>query len=148
VTTPPPPVPSASITATGAGVLVLHPSLNPAFAVAMETPIRVMETGGGTSDWNFARMQMLLAGQEIERVELGSQQIAAAGFNRIAANSNSVYTVLSRFNSSDFDQVNITLGFGDRKDGRQFNVAVPFESFTDVALSLTPMKHRYSPDPL
>jgi hypothetical protein len=145
---PPPPTPAATITATGAGALVLHPSLNPAFAVAMETPIRVTETNGGTADWNFARMQIFLAGQEIERVELGSSQIVAAGFNTIGANSNSVYSVLFRFNSSNFDQIDITLGFGDKKDGRQFTVLVPFGSFTDVNVGLTPLKHRYSPDPL
>jgi hypothetical protein len=148
VTTPPPPVPAATITATGAGALVLHPSLNPTFAVAMETPIRVTETTGGTADWNFARMQLFLGAQEMERVELGADQIAAAGFNRIAANSNSAYNVLFRFNSSNFDRVDITLGFGDRRDGRQFTVLVPFDSFTDVNVSLTPLKHRYSPDPL
>jgi hypothetical protein len=93
-------------------------------------------------------MQIFLAGQEIERVELGASQIGAAGFNNIGANSNSVYTVLYRFNSDNFDQIDITLGFGDKKDGRQFNVPVPFESFTGVNLGLTPLKHRYSPNPL
>jgi hypothetical protein len=146
--TPPPPVPAATITATGAGVLVLHPSLDPTFAVAMETPIRVTETTGGTADWSFARMQIFQSGQEIERVELGASVIAAAGYHRITANSNDVYSVLFRFNSSAFDRIDITLGFGDVKDGRKFTVLVPFGSFTDVNVSPTPLKYRHSPDPL
>jgi hypothetical protein len=144
----PPPVPAVTITAIGAGALVIHPSINPNFAVAMETPIRVTETTGGTADWNFARMQFLLNGQEIERTELGANQIAAAGFNRIAARSNSVYNVVFRFSSSNFDDILITLGFGDVKDGRQFTTSVSFGSFTGVNLNLTPLKFAYSPDPL
>jgi len=144
----PPPVPAATITATGAGALVIHPSINPNFAVAMETPIRVTETSGGSADWNFVRMQFFRSGQEIERTELGADQIRAAGFSRIAANSNSVYTVVFRFSSSNFDRIDTTLGFGDVKDGRQFTAAVPFGSFTGVNLSLTPLRFAYSPDPL
>ena len=143
-----PPAPAVAITATGAGVLVIHPSINPNFAVAMATPIRVTETSGGTADWNFARLQLLLNGQEIERTELGASQIAAAGFNRITARSNAVYTVVFRFSSSNFDDIVITLGFGDVKDGRQFTATVPLGSFTDVGLDLTPLRFDHSPDPL
>ena len=59
VTTPPvtlPPTPAATIAGTGAGLLVLHPSLNPTYGIAMETPIRIRETTGGSADWGFARM--------------------------------------------------------------------------------------------
>ena len=151
VTTPPvtlPPTPAATVAATGAGALVLHPSLNPTFSIAMETPIRIRETAGGSADWGFARMSIFRRGVEVERLELNANDIRAAGFGRIAANSNTVYTVLFRFNSDDFDRIDLTLGFSDVKDARQFTVAVPFESFTDVTGSLTPLSMKHSADPL
>ena len=145
--TPPPP-PAATIAGTGAGLLVLHPSLNPTYSIAMETPIRIRETAGGSADWGFARMSIFRRGAEVERLELNANDIRAAGFGRIAANSNTVYTVLFRFNSDDFDRIDLTLGFSDVKDARQFTVAVPFESFTDVSFSPTPMSVKHSADPL
>jgi hypothetical protein len=135
----PTPVPVATITATGEGALVVHPSTDTRFQVALETPIRVTETTGGTASWNFARISFYRSGAEIERNELGATDISTAGYSRIAARSNSLYHVIFRANSEDFDRVDITLGFSDLKDGRQFTVAVPFTSFTDVNISLTPM---------
>jgi hypothetical protein len=145
---PPPPVPSATITATGGGALVLHPSANPTFSIAMETPIRITETAGGSADWGFARMSIFLRGVEVERTELNANDIRAAGFGRIAASSNAVYNVIFRFNSDDFDRIDLTLGFSDVKDGRQFTVAVPFNSFTDVNIGLNPLSLRHASDPL
>jgi hypothetical protein len=145
----PPPVPNAVITATGAGNLVLHPSLDPRFAIAMETPIRVTETAGGSADWGFARMSIFLSGREIERLELGSADIVRVlGTNRINASSNTVYRVVFRFNSDDFDRVDITLGFSDVKDGRQFTVAVPFNSFPGVDINFTPLHLEYDKNPI
>jgi hypothetical protein len=151
VTTPPvtqPPTPAAAITTTGAGSLVLHPSLNPTFSVAMETPIRIQETAGGSADWGFARMSLVRNGVEVERIELNANDIRAAGFGRVAANSNTVYNVLFRFNSDDFDRIDITLGFSDVKDGRQFTTAVAGSTFTDVTVSLTPLSLKRSQVPL
>jgi len=136
-TTPPPP--SVTITATGEGALVVHPSSDTRFHVALETPIRMTETTGGTASWNFARISFYRSGAEVERNELGATDISNAGYSRIAARSNSLYHVIFRANSEDFDRVDITLGFSDLKDGRQFTVAVPFTSFSDVNISLTPM---------
>ena len=143
---PPPPPPSAAITATGGGALVLHPSANPTFAIAMETPVRITETAGGTADWGFARMSIFLRGVEVERTELNANDIRAAGYGRIAASSNTVYRLLFRFNSDDFDRIDMTLGFSDVKDGRQFNVAVPFNSFTDINIGLNPLSLRHAAD--
>jgi hypothetical protein len=143
-----PPTPAAAISATGAGALVLHPSIDTRFAVAMETPIRITETGGGSADWGFARMQVFKRGVELERSELTATDIRAAGYGRINASSNSVYKVVFRFNSGDFDRIDITLGFSDVKDGRQFTAAVPFNSFTDVTIGLTPLSLAHSTDPL
>jgi len=143
--TPPPP---ATITTTGAGSLVLHPSLNPTFSVAMETPIRIQETAGGSADWGFARLSLFRNGVEVERIELNANDIRAAGFSRIAASSNTVYKVLFRFNSDDFDRIDITLGFSDVKDGRQFTTAVAGSTFTDVTVSLTPLSLPHSQVPL
>ena len=135
----PTPQPAATITAVGEGALVIHPSVDINLTFALETPIRITETAGGTADWNFARIAFFMAGVELERYELGSNDIRAAGFSRIAARSNQLYSVIFRFNSLNFDRVDITLGFGDIKDGRLFNVDVPFGSFSDVNISPTPL---------
>lgn len=135
----PTPVPAASVTATGAGAIVVHPSLDPRFGYALETPIRITETAGGTADWNFARMSLFAGGVELGRYELGSDVIQAAGYSRIVARSNDVYNVIFRSNQTDFDRVDITLGFGDIRDGRQFTVPIDFGSFSDVNVSLTPL---------
>jgi hypothetical protein len=144
----PPPAPAASITGTGSGNLVLHPSIDRRFAIAMETPIRLTETAGGAADWGFARLQVINRGVEIERTELTANDIRASGFGRIAANSNQVYNVIFRFNSDDFDRIDITLGFSDVKDARQFSLPIPFNSFADVALSFTPLSLERSRTPL
>ncbi len=141
----PTPAPSASITATGGGVLVVHPSINPAYSVALATPIRITETAGGSADWNFARMSLYLRGVEIERSEMGADALQAAGFGRIPQNSNQVYRTIFRFNADDFDRIDLTLGFTDLKDGRQFTAIVPFGSFTDVDLSFNPLSRSRLP---
>jgi hypothetical protein len=136
---PPPASPNAVITATGAGALVLHPSLDPRFGYALVAPIRIRETGGGRADWYYLRIALFREGVEVERAEIGSDTIQEAGVGRINANSDETHNVLFRLNSSDFDVVRITLGFGDVKDGRQFTVEVPFNTFTDVGFSPVPL---------
>lgn len=135
----PPQIPAASIAATGVGAIVLHQSLDIRYGFALETPIKITESGGGTASWDFVRYQIYLSGKEIERYELSSTDISAAGFHLIAANSSKTYTILYRQNSDRFDRIDITLGFSDQKDARQFTVAVPFNSFSDVTVSVTPM---------
>jgi hypothetical protein len=134
----PPPTPAVAITGIGAGSLTLHPSADSRFALALETPIKLTETAGGTADWNFARISFFLAGKEVERFELGADVIRNYGYNRISANYNQTVKVYFRTNSDDFDRVDITLGFSDLKDGRQFTVPVPFNSFSDINISFTP----------
>ena len=138
-TTTLPPTPAASITASGAGVLVVHPSLDSRLAFALETPVRIAETTGGTADWNFARMQLFRKGSEIERYELGADIIDRAGFKRVVANSNKIYTIAFRMNHDDFDDILMTLGFSDLKDGRQFTAEVPLSSFAGVDGSPVPL---------
>ena len=145
---PPPATPAANITATGGGALVVHPSIDPVYAVAVAAPLRIIESAGGSADWNYARMSLFLRGTEIERSEMGSGALEAAGFGRIPLNSNQVYRTVFRFNADDFDRFDITLGFTDRKDGRTFTVAVPVGTFPDVAVSFTPLTVRRSRDPL
>jgi hypothetical protein len=132
----PPPSPAVSITAAGEGNMVIHPSLDSRFFFALETPIRITETAGGTADWNFARIQLFRRGQEIERYELGADVIERAGYKKIAARSNQLYTIAFRFNNDDFDDGAVTLGFSDLKDGRQFTVAAA-DNWADVTISLT-----------
>lgn len=67
--------------------------------------MRISETAGGAADWGFARLSFILKGAEIERLELNANDIRARGYGRIAANSNTVYTVIFRFNSDDFDRI-------------------------------------------
>jgi hypothetical protein len=144
----PPPTPAAAVTGTGAGALVLHPSRDRRFAIAMATPIRISETAGGAADWGFARIQFFNRGVEIERTELTATDIRAAGYGRIAANSNQVYNVVFRFNSDQFDRIDITLGFSDVKDARQFTVSVPGSTFTSVDLNFDPLSLDHSRTPL
>ena len=139
VATPTPAPPQARIQANGNGSLVLHPSLGSTFAIAMETPIRIQETAGGTADWNFARFSLFLNGAEIERGEIGSNTIRDAGVSRIDPNSDETVNVLFRFNSSDFNSVAITLGFGDVNRGGTFEVQVPFSSFSGIRVSTVPL---------
>jgi hypothetical protein len=138
----------AAITASGAGALVLHPSINPTYYFALETPIRIQETGGGTADWNYARFSVLKAGKEVERGEVGSDVIRNNGWNRIAANGNSVYNVIFRFNSDDFDTISVTLGFADAATGRQFQAVLPESAFGGATVSFTPLKRPIDPAPL
>lgn len=133
-----PPTPSATITATGNGPLVLHPSSNRNFQVALVTPIRIVESSGGSANWNFARLSLFRGSAEIERVELDANVINAGGFGSINANSTNNVAITFRFNSSDFDAVGLILGFTDRKDSRSFTVPVPFATFSDVLVNNNP----------
>jgi hypothetical protein len=140
-TTPPvttPPTPAVAITARGEGNLVIHPSLDASLSFALETPIRITETGGGTADWNFVRIQLFKNGRENERYELGADVIERAGYKKITARGNQLYTVVFRFNDEGFDDAFVTLGFADLKDGRQFTVN-DVTGWTDVAISFTPL---------
>jgi hypothetical protein len=139
VTPTPPATPAVSIAAAGSGPIVVHPSLDPRYGYALVTPILITESGGGSASWDFVRYQIYLSGREIERYELGSADISAAGYHLIAARSSNTYSVVYRQNSEDFDRIDITLGFSDQKDARQFTVAVPFSSFADVGVSPTPL---------
>ncbi len=134
----PPPTPAVTITARGEGNLVIHPSLDERFFFALETPIRLNETAGGTADWNFVRIQLFKSGRENERYELGADVIERAGFKKITARSNQLYTVVFRFNDESFDDASLTLGFADLKDGRRFELT-DVDGWTDVTISLTPL---------
>ena len=102
----------------------------------------ITETAGGTADWNFgARIQLFRRGQEIERYELGADVIERAGYKKIAARSNQLYTIAFRFNNDDFEDGAVTLGFSDLKDGRQFTVAAA-DNWADVTISLTALASR------
>jgi hypothetical protein len=136
---PPPQIPTATITSAGAGALVIHPSADSRFVFAFEAPVRISETAGGTADWNFARMQMFLGGKEIERFEIGADIINTAGFKKITANQNKVYTIYFRTNQDDFDDIVMTLGFSDLKDGRQFTSTINLNTFSDVTVSFEPV---------
>jgi hypothetical protein len=136
--TPPPP-PAAAVTATGDGKLVVHPSASPRFAIALETPIRIQETAGGAANWDFARFSVIKGGKEIERGELGSTPIRAAGLSSIAPKSNLPTTIVFRFNAPDFDDLTLTLGFTDTHTLAKFTVDVPFSSFGGVDFNVTPM---------
>ena len=133
-----PPTPAVAITARGEGNLIIHPSIDASFFFALETPIRLTETAGGTADWNFARIQLFRSGVEIERNELGADVIERAGYKKIAARGNQLYTVVFRFNDENFDDAFVTLGFADLKDGRQFTIT-DVTGWTDVGLSFTPL---------
>ena len=115
-----PVVPAASIAAVGNGAILVHPSALPSHIAAIEFPLRITESGGGSAIWNFFRTSYFLAGVEVERAELGSGVIRDGGFRDIAANSTTNVSVVTRVNGTDFDTIVVTLGFADTRDGRTF----------------------------
>jgi hypothetical protein len=135
----PPPAAHAAVTATGNGALTVHPSIDSAFGFALEVPIRIRETGGGTADWQYARMSLLKGGKEVERAEIGSTIIINGGYGRIAASSDKNVNLVFRLNSDDFDEITLELGLADLNYRSQFTAQVPFSTFTDVNFSPTPM---------
>jgi hypothetical protein len=136
----PTPVPGVTIVAAGNGALVLHPSADPAWAVSLYVPIRIQETGGGTATWNYARLSLWRDGVELERGEIGADIIASPpSWADIGARQDESYAMVFGFNTDEFDVITLTLGFSDKKDARQFEVDVPFETFTDVQISLEPL---------
>ncbi len=136
----PPATPAAAITATGAGALVLHPSARSSWTFSLYTPIRIQETASGTATWNYARFAMFKNGIEIERGELGADIISSPpSWANIAAQQNETYALIFGYNSMDFDTIVLTLGFSDKKDGRQFTVQILGSTFDGVDVSLTPL---------
>jgi hypothetical protein len=137
--TQPPAPPAAAMTVTAAGKLVVHPSADPKFAIALETPLELRETGGGPAVWAYARLSLFKGGNEIERNDFGASDLRAEGVSQIAPNSSHTYALIFRFNASDFDAVTVTLGFQDANTGNRLTVDVPFDSFPGVDINLTPM---------
>src|SRR5262249_31416101 len=72
---PPPPPPAAVIAANGEGALVVHPSADPAYGVALEAPVSVHETAGGAALWASARFSLYKDGVLIEASEMGADPI-------------------------------------------------------------------------
>ncbi len=141
--TPPPtlpPTPSAVVTGTGNGVITVAPSAFSTWCCALRMPIRVAETAGGRAKWDFARLQLLSAGVEVERAEIGSTVLASPpDVTNIEGNSSLTVALIFRVNAPDFDTLRLTLGMTDKTTGRAFNVDVPFNTFSDVVLSNIPL---------
>lgn len=137
-TTAPPPAPAAAIEVSGNGHITVHPSAVAAFAVAVEFPIRIQETAGGTAIWNFFRVSYFKNGVEIERNEQGADAIQAAGYRNIGARATLTVSVITRANSVDWDDVELRLGFTDNRDARVFEQVLTLDSFDGVVLDLTP----------
>lgn len=107
---------------------------------AIEVPVRIRETGGGTADWTSARLILFSAtGQEIGRRELTADDIAAAGFTRIAARQDEAYVMVFQISNTEFDDLTLTLRFGDRSDGGIVTVEVLGSTFDGVDISLEPL---------
>ena len=135
---PPPPAPSATIQTMGNGNIVIHPSIDPTFCCTTEFPIRIRETSGGTAIWNFFRVSYFLNEVEIERAEQGADAIRSAGYRDIAANSTNDVVVFIRDNATNFDDVEILLGFADTKDGRQIEQMLDMRSFSGILFNPIP----------
>jgi len=128
---------AAAVTASGNGYVVLHPSKSSTWAFALETPVRIRETGGGQAKWNYARLSLVRGGREIERAEIGADILAAPpDASNVTAALDVTYDLYFRLNSSQFDRVDITLGFTDVASSRQFTADVPFSSFSGVDVSV------------
>jgi len=139
--TVPTPDPAAVIGATGNGFLVIHPSAIGA-NFAMEVPLIITETGGGTADWTSARITFFAAdGQEIARRELTADDIADAGLTTIVARQDEAYILVFQINNTEFDDLTLTLRFVDRSNGELIVVDVAGSTFDGVDISLEPL-HR------
>jgi hypothetical protein len=137
-TTAPPPQPAAVIAVSGNGDIAIHPSADAAFGAAIEFPIHIQETGGGTAVWNFFRVSYFKAGVEVERNEKGADDIQAAGHRNIAARATVTAHVITRTNAFDWDDVELRFGFIDSKDGRAFEHVLERGDFDGVVIDLTP----------
>ena len=134
----PRPTPAAVINAVGDGMLTVHPSLQ-GFNAALEAPVIIRETAGGSADWTSARFTAFRSGQEIARREITADVLAGAGFTRIAPNQNETYALVFHINTVDFDAWTITLRFADQRDGRLLTVDVPASTWDGVDLSFAPL---------
>lgn len=132
--TPPP----ANVVVTANGDIVVHPSADVRFGAAVEFPVSIRETAGGTAVWNFFRVSYLKAGVEIERSEQGADAIQSAGYRNIRANSTTAAEVITRVNSLDWDDIELRLGFADSRDGREIELTLDLETFDGVVLDLVP----------
>ena len=139
-TTPPtpPPVPSAEIQVTASGTITIHPSTDRRFCCAIRFPIRIRETGGGSATWNFFRVAYFQRGRQLERYEIGSDDLRQAGFGDVEANSSRQINVTTRANATTFDAIQILLGFSDKKDGRARTVELSLAGFDGVRSSPVP----------
>jgi len=135
----PPPTPAAAVTATGNGAIVIHPSIDPTWFYGLEMPIRVQETAGGTADWNYARLSLIKDGVEVERAEIGSDILSAGGAGRVTPRSNNEWVLGFRVNSDDWNDARLELGLADVNHGNAVTAEVPFETFSGVTISLTPL---------
>lgn len=131
-------VPAAAIQVSGNGDIAVHPSAVAAFDFAVEFPIRIQETAGGTAIWNFFRVSYFKNGVEIERNEQGADAIQAAGYRNIGARATITPNVITRNNSVDWDDVELRLGFTDNRDARVFEQILTLDSFDGVVIDLTP----------
>ena len=137
-TPPPPPVPSAAIQVMASGTITIHPSSDRRFGYATKFPIRIRETGGGSATWNFFRVAYFQRGRQIERFELGSDDLRQSGVRDITANSDSRISVTTRANAISFDALQILLGFSDNKDGRALVAELNLAGFDGVRNSPIP----------
>ena len=143
---PPPPIPSAAIRVTASGTITIHPSRDGRFCCAIKFPIRIRETGGGSATWNFFRVAYFQRGRQIERYELGSEDLLQSGVRDITANSDDRISVTTRTNSTSFDALQILLGFSDKKDGRKIEAMLGLAGFDGVRIDRTPAVLPYGKD--
>ena len=133
----PTPTPNASVTVSGSGMLVIHPSKYSTWLYTIELPVRVRETGGGKAKWNYARLQLLRRGSQIERAEIGADILTAPpDVSNILPSSDMNIRLYFRLNHADFDDVRLTLNFTDVNTLRELTAEVPLSSFSGVDTSL------------
>jgi len=129
---------AAGILVTANGTIVVHPSAEPGFGVALEIPIQIRETLGGSATWNFFAISWFFNGRQVERNQVGPNDIRATGFADIGPNSTASPVVLVRTNVDDFDDLDILLGFTDTNTGASFQRMLSLEDFEGSILDLTP----------
>ncbi len=132
----PTPTPNAAVTVTGSGMLVIHPSQYSTWLYAFELPVRIRETGGGKAKWNYARLQLLWRGSQVERAEIGADVLGAPpDVSNILPSSDMNIKLYFRLNNTQFDDIRLTLNFTDVNTLRDLTVEVPLSSFSGVDVS-------------
>jgi hypothetical protein len=106
-----------------------------AFFFRLRLPVRFVESGGAGVNVNFVRFSLLRGATEVERNEVTSADLTAAGAQRVGANATVNATLSFDFNADPdtWDDVRFEFSF---TDDRGNNSTATMGDITNLVLSL------------